>query len=434
MQAASTTASRFRSAWARLTVPELPRDRWRDALLVLLVAVPIAFNAVALWPEVSRPIPSVNDDAFHYLMILSGSDAIARGENPLDSWGPEMDFGAPRFLFYQNFPALFVIALDRLTFGLVGLLNLLNLTRYVLMVTLPLTVFWSMRRLEFSSIAAAGAAAAASLVSTDGLYGIEYESFIWRGWGMFTQLCAIHLSFITTACLWHLARTGKGFVRTALMASLLVLSHLLYAEMMVITGAVIFLVGVDRAVLRRRIVQFAVVGLLIGIGTSYLWVIYLLNSPYVGESPYDARWKYDSFEPQQILDWLFAGELFDARRWPVLTLVLAAGIASLLLIRGRQRYLALALFSVWLVLYFGRSTWGPFAEYIPSGSMLLFHRFIGSFHIASILIIGMGFEAGWRILSLLPRPATLAAGAAGCALLLGPTIVERQAFYADNTR
>ena len=420
--------------WARLTAIDSPRDRWRDLLLLTIVVLPMAFNAYWLWPEVSRPIPSVNDDAFHYLMIRSASDAIERGENPLDPWGPEMDLGAPRFQFYQNLPALFVIALDRVTFGRLGLLDLFNLTRYLLIIALPLTVYWTMRRMEFSRVAAAGGAAASSLLSDAGRYGIDQYSFLWRGWGLYTQQWAIHLSFITLGCLWRLARTGRGAVSTILVASALVLSHLLYAEMMVVTGAFVFLFGVRRADIARRAVQFGAAGLLVAVVTSYLWLTYLQVAPYGGESPYDARWKWDSYGPEAILGWLASGDLFDHERFPVFTLVGALGVASVLIVHGRQRVLAAALFAVWLVLYFGRSVWGPVVDHLPAGNLLLMHRFIGWVHIAGILLIGMGVEAAWRLCRLLPRPAALAAAAAGCALFLIPALLERQAFYALNTR
>ena len=418
----------------RLRAEDSPRDRWRDLLLVAIVVVPMAFNAYWLWPEVSRPIPNVNDDAYHYLMILSASDAIHRGANPLDPWGPEMDLGAPRFQFYQNLPALFVIALDRMTFGRVGLLDLFNLTRYALIIGLPLTVYWTMRRMEFSRVAAAGAAAASSLLSDAGRYGIDQYSYLWRGWGLYTQLWAIHLSFVTLGCLWRLARTGRGAVSTILVASALVLSHLLYAEMMLVSGALVFLSGVRRADARRRVVQFAAVGLLIAVVTSYLWLTRLQNDAYMGESPYDARWKWDSYGAEAILGWLTTGDLFDHGRFPVFTLVGALGVASLLVIHGRQRFLAAALLAVWIVLYFGRSVWGPVVDVVPTGSMLLMHRFIGWVHIAGIILIGMGVEAAWRVCRLLPRPAALGSAAAGCALMLAPPFIERQAFYEPNVR
>ena len=37
--------------------------------LLLLVLIPMAFNAIALLPELSLPIPSLNDNAFHYLLV-----------------------------------------------------------------------------------------------------------------------------------------------------------------------------------------------------------------------------------------------------------------------------------------------------------------------------------------------------------------------------
>ena len=427
---------RLRNAevWQRLTAPDPARDRARDLLLVAIVVVPMCFNAVMLWSEVARPVPNVNDDAFHYLMIRSASDAIARGEHPLDPWGPEMDLGAPRFLYYQNLPALFVVGLDRATLGQVGLLDLLNITRYVLMVGLPLTVYWAMRRMGASRVAAAGGAAASSLFSGGGRYGIEYDSFVWRGWGMYTMLWAIHLSFIVMSCLWRLARTGRGAITTILAASALVTSHLLFSEMMVITGVVIFLLAVDRSMLWTRLRQFLLAGAAIGVATSYLWLAYLLNRPYIGESPYDVPWKLESFGASTILGWLATGELFDLGRLPVFTVATALGAASLLLIRSRLRFFAVALFLVWLVLYFGRSIWDPVAAYIPSGSMLLFHRFIASLDFAAILLIGMGFEILWRCCTLIPRRwAALAAGAL-CLALLVPPVAERQGYYAANAR
>src|SRR5690606_34843629 len=109
---------------------------------------------------------------------------------------------------------------------------------------MPLTVYWAMRRMEFSRVAAAGAAAMSSLFSADALYGIEYDSYVWRGWGMYTQQWAIHLSLLLMAALWRLARTGRGVTLAVALASALVVSHLLYAEMMVVTGTIVFLFAV----------------------------------------------------------------------------------------------------------------------------------------------------------------------------------------------
>ena len=113
------------------------------------------FNAIALLPEVAYPLPNVNDDAEHILFIQQASDAWAAGQDPLDFWVPQVELGFPQFLYYQNLAHLVVVALGKLTFGLVPLRTLFDLVRYVLLVAFPLTVFWSMRRLGFSDVGTA---------------------------------------------------------------------------------------------------------------------------------------------------------------------------------------------------------------------------------------------------------------------------------------
>ena len=84
------------------TVPTDSPGRWATPILLLLVLIPIAFNAVTLWPEVSRPVPSLNDDAVHYLFIQRASEALGRGENPFDHWLPEVELGFPTFFYYRT--------------------------------------------------------------------------------------------------------------------------------------------------------------------------------------------------------------------------------------------------------------------------------------------------------------------------------------------
>ncbi len=104
------------------------------AVFLLLVLIPCAFNAVMLLPELFVPIPSLNDDAFHFVLIQRGSEALANGENPFDHWAPELDVGFAQFLHYQHLPHLAVILLHRLLLKQVDLLTVFNMVRYVLLV------------------------------------------------------------------------------------------------------------------------------------------------------------------------------------------------------------------------------------------------------------------------------------------------------------
>ena len=87
-RAARETASAER---ATPSSPRPARPVAPTAVLLLLVLVPVAFNAVTLWPEVALPVPNLNDSAVHYLDVLRASEALANGENPFDHWLPVAD-------------------------------------------------------------------------------------------------------------------------------------------------------------------------------------------------------------------------------------------------------------------------------------------------------------------------------------------------------
>lgn len=406
------------------------------APLCLLFFIPMVFNAIALWPEVSLPVPSLNDDAVHYLLIQRASEALTRGENIFDHWLPEFELGFPMFFYYQHLPHLTVVALHRLFLEKFDLLTVFNALRYLLLVVFPLTVYWSMRRLEFSRVAAAVGAASASLISSNHRYGLEYESYIWRGHGMYTQLWAMHLSFVVLANLYRLLDRGKGYAIAVISCSVLMLSHLIYTYMMAITGLVLVLNLARRANWRALLARLAVLGGFTAVICSYMWLPFIAQISFFGASPYLQRWKYDSFGASDILWWLVNGDLFDYGRSPVITVILALGIAAALLQlrHSRSSRLSLSLFVVWVAFYFGRPAWGHFLDVFPLHDSLLFHRFKGSVDIIAIFLIGMGGEWLWQQASVLGERWRGAVVAAAVLLLLVPALRERQNFYSFNTQ
>ena len=390
------------------------------------------FNAFALLPEVAYEPPNVNDDAEHVLFIQQASDAWASGQDPLDFWVPQVELGFPQFLYYQNLPHLLVVVLAKLTFGLVSLRALFDLVRYALLVGFPLTVFWSMRRLGFSDVAAAIGAAAGSFLSGSHRYGFEYDSYVWRGLGVYTQIFGMHLSFLALAALHRLATRGSGVIVAALVCAALALSHLIYAYMTGITAIVLLLFGMTRTNAVGRLLRFGAVGALAGVIAAFMWVPFFAQPGYLDVSPYLDRAKYDSFGAPTILGWLISGDLLDHGRLPVLTALLAAGIVAAVVTRARLLVLTLLLFVVWLVLYFGRPTLGPLADLLPLHESLLFHRFIGGVDLFAILLIGAGGAYLWERARAELTPRRLAAAATATAILFLPVFAERWSYYADN--
>ena len=404
----------------------------RQLVLGVLVAIPIAMNAVALAPEVLYPVPNVNDDAEHIVMTQRASDALAAGENPLDMWVPELDLGYPEFLYYQHLPHLSVVAVDRLLLGLVPLRAAFDLVRYALLVTFPLTVLWSMRTMGFSATAAVAGAVGSSLLSGSFRYGFEYDSYIWRGFGLFTQLFGMHLAFVALALLDRLIRRGRGIVVTALSCAALVLAHLIYAYMVGIAAIVLLLIGLRPANAVQRALRLGAVAGIAAVLTAYFVVPFFAQAGYINISPYLERAKYDGFGAATVLGWLATGDLLDHGRIPVLTALLALGIGVAIVHRDALALRVGAVGTVLLLLYFGRPSLGPLIDLLPLHDGLLLHRFIGGFELAAIPLIGLG--GGFIFDQIASRVSYRPVVLAGVALvvLFAPPLIERWSFYADN--
>jgi hypothetical protein len=401
--------------------------------LTLLVAVPTVFTAIGLLSELTIPVPSVNDDTLHFLLIQRASDALANGEAIFDHWVPQTELGFPQFFYYQHLPALVVVGLQRLSFGALDLLTTFNLVRYVLLVGFPITVFVSMRMMRFSIAACAIAAAASTLLSGGFRFGFEYDSYVWRGWGLYTQLWAMHLSFLTVAASYRAIHDGKRLWLAALLFGMLVLTHLIYAYMIGMALVLIALWGLNRANVIARVVRVAIVGAFASAISAYMWLPFFTQLAFLNATPYLQSYKYDSYGAGPILSWLFSGDLFDHGRLPVLTVLLGAGALAAILSRSRVALLSLGLFVLWLVLYFGRPTLGALTDLLPLHGGLPFHRFFGVVCLAAIPLIGVGGAAVWGLFK--PHMSTLRLGAAVVVLLiiLVPAVSERMAFYSANT-
>lgn len=411
-----------------------PLTRHEKIGLTLLVALPTLFTAVGLLSELTIPVPSVNDDQLHYLFIQRASDALNNGEFIFDHWLPQIETGFAQFFYYQHLPALLVVGLQRLSLGALDMLTTFNLVRYVLLVGFPLTVFVSMRMMRFSLVACAIAAATSTLLSGNFRYGFEYESYTFSGWGMYTQLCAMHLSFLAVAAMYRAIQDGKRLWLAALLFGMLVLTHLIYAYMAAMAILLIALWGLNRANLVARVTRVAIVGAFAAAISEYMWLPFLLQSAFFNATPYLQPEKYDSYGAGPILTWLFTGDLLDHGRIPVLTVLLGAGALAAILSHSRAALLSLGLFGMWLVAYFGRPTLGVLTNLFPLHDGLLFHRFVGGVDLAAIVLIGVGGAVIWQLFK--PHVSTLRLGAAVAMLLLilVPAVSERMAFYSDNTR
>jgi hypothetical protein len=182
-----------------------------------------------------------------------------------------------------------------------------------------------------------------------------------------------------------------------------------------------------------RLVRLTAVALLAGAMVAYFWAPFLMYTGYFNVSPYLERWKLDSYGAISIMTSLVGGDLLDRGRLPVMTALLALGVAGAALAgRAAPARVGLWLLAVMLLLSFGRVTWGTLADLMPVGPSLSYLRFIGGVQIAAIVLVGVGGEWLWRRFAVFPEPWRALLPAILIAALMVPALWERYGYYSLN--
>src|SRR5215469_740707 len=179
----------------------------RNAFLAL--AAILLVHAFALRGEFSASRLDHNDSLDHFTFVQGMVRAMEHGGNPLD-WPMDGPFGFPIVRDYQPLSHLLVALIYFALVKTVPLITVFAAVRYLAMVLLPLTFYAAARWLEMPRGARLAAAALAPLIATNGLYGIEYESYSWLGYGLFAQAIAVHLLLLSLGLGSRAIRRGRG--------------------------------------------------------------------------------------------------------------------------------------------------------------------------------------------------------------------------------
>ena len=363
----------------------------------VLVVVAVAFNLYQLFPEVTSNLVDGNDMVLHLLLTEAAVQAIAQGQNFTDPWQGTMSMGFPVFHYYQHLPHLAIALVHVLTFRVFPLADLLNWSTYLLLSLFPLSIYWSSRRFGFDRIYSAMAGLVASLFATNGLFGFDFRSYVFAGWGLYAQLWGMVLLPPALAVGNRTLREGRGYVWATLLLAATLMSHLVYGYMAFLTlGILTFIHPIQfsnpKAIaetLWRRWRRLIVLFLLVVVVTSYFLVPLFLDLDYFNRSIWTDPRKYDSYGHSVLLSSLVGGRLFDGLdRIPSLTYLAAVGfVISLLRWRDERYRIPVAIFVLWMMLYFGRETWGSLIDLLPMSRDIHMHRFIGGVHLGGIFLI-----------------------------------------------
>ncbi|HEX7104112.1 MAG TPA: hypothetical protein VF201_15815, partial [Nitrolancea sp.] len=149
------------------------------AYVVLLVAV--GFSAFFLAPEATIRVQPLNDHILHITAAQHAASALSNGHDPTDSWFAQIGLGYPLFRHYQHLEYIPLAVINVLTGRAISIQALIDWSTVVMLSLFPLSVFWSMRRFGFGTLAGAFGGLAAPLLATNGLYGFDFASYVWRG-------------------------------------------------------------------------------------------------------------------------------------------------------------------------------------------------------------------------------------------------------------
>lgn len=352
------------------------------AILMLLFAV--GFN---LWLYRLEPTAKVdpNDNLFQFALVYRTNQIWDFAQqkcsyNPIcffsylaDHWVPNWNEGYNLPFYYSHIPQIVIVGSWRLVSSAISLFAYYHLIIYLLLAAFPVSMFLAMRVSGFSWLIAGFSALLASHISTDGLYGLDPPSFLWRGYGLSSQLFAMVFLPLAIAYIYRkriipaiifLFLTTAGHLGIGIMA-FLSLIPLLYRD-------------------PKKILAIAVPSILL---LSYWIVPAFLADKFHNFSFWDPVWKFNSYGAKETITRLGNGDLFDFGRLPVYTALVFVGLFALL--PGEASGLAL-LFVFWFLLYFGRTTWGNLINVIPAMREFHLSRFIVGVHLAGLFLAPIG--------------------------------------------
>jgi hypothetical protein len=413
---------------------------------LFMLAGAIGFN---LWIYRLEPTVQIdpNDNTFQYALVertnhvWDYADSVCTGiTKPFcvfsylsDHWVPNWAQGYNLPYYYSHIPQIAIVSSYRLLQG-AALQNMTLFTyyhwiTYLLLSFFPLSLFIALLIIGVSPITAGFGALIATQLSTDGLYGLDPSSFLWRGYGLSSQLYAMIFLPVAIAYMYRIFQKNHTITFREYCIAILTLAattagHLGIGIIAFITAGIFAIAepisfflkstgDISRSAimdivssLRKNIIIAAILysGVFILLG---YWIIPILrDGNFHNTSFWDPIWKFDSYGFRPVLKNLFNGDLFDFGRFPILTGMVFAGILAAVTqtrnknTTGNTYFPFGILFAFWLLMYFGKTTWGSVLYLIPGMSDFHMSRFIVGVHIIGMFLIPIGIE--WLISHIRP--------------------------------
>ena len=409
-------------------------EKW---LAIILLVGSIGFN---IWLYRAEPTAKIdpNDNAFQYALIdrtntiwnyadrtcaKNVAFSICHLALLTDHWVPNWEEGYNLPYYYSHVPQILIVGSYRVfqpLFHTITLFQYYHEIIYLLLCFLPLSIFLAFCIIGMPPLTAGIAAVLATQVSTDGLYGIDPSSFLWRGWGLSSQLFAlIWFPLAIASCIRFISEKNKS--KTQILYGLLTVfflvctttGHLGIGMMAFMSVGIMCCSPAFLSILKQK--KIKEIGTTLGIGIkqtlilcipvfivlSYWILPTVTQGIYHNISVWDPVWKFNSFGVIEVMTKLVNGDLFDFGRFPLYTLLIFIGIFVCFLDtkstdnKTRAYTVFPFLFLFFICIFFGATTWGNLMNLIPGMADFHQHRFIVGLHLAGIFLAPIGLV--WMI-------------------------------------
>ncbi|MFA5770623.1 MAG: hypothetical protein WC894_03980 [Patescibacteria group bacterium] len=353
-----------------------------------LLIVIILFN-LYLYRSEFKVLSDPNDGAFHYALIDDAKniwkEVLGGKLSPfylIDSWNERWAEGFSLSSYYSHLPEA---AISLISFLVpVSTFKLFVIIRTLLLILLPVSFFIGALILGFSATFGLIFAFFSQAIFTDGLYGLDSPSFLWRGWGLFTQLLAVFFLPLAFAYGIDYLKNKKNLGKALLFNFLLAQAHfgMFYLLLFAYPAFLIF----DLEKWKETAIRILKFIFLLMISLAYFIFPFFTTSQYRNFSLWDPIWKFNSWGLNQIIIWLTNGDLFDFNRFPFLTIIVIGGaLWGLISTNKIYRYLVTVL-CLYFILFLGRDILGPLINLIPGMSEYHIHRVIVMVQFVGLLI------------------------------------------------
>ena len=335
----------------------------------------------------------MNDSVMHESMIRFVAHGAPLWSPPQLRWFANVNLGSPHLLHYQSLGAWLAGTLGRF----IGSDVVFRWSLYLLWILWPVVIYGSGRIAQLSRpVATTTAAMSPFLVSTI-FVGYEAKAYIWIGYGLWAQLLASWTLPLAWACTWR-SFSDFRFVPLAVLATSATVALHFETGYLAMMAVVVLPFVAPRHGARIRTTATLLGATLIA--TLWVWWPVVTKAPWSAvNSTLVSTPLMRGYGAPHELRWLLTGQVFDAGRLPVITVLVAVGFVVVAL-DWRRRPLNrafLILFVASLCLWFGPTTWGVVARLLPAHGDLYFRRFLIGVHLSGLFLAAHGalfvFEA-----------------------------------------